>query len=83
MLGIVDISYASIILQQYSRVTPFLDDCGRILADTLKDEGIYGSNTGGVTTVIVNSLREVTPAPNYASSLLMKIFAVHGVYARW
>jgi hypothetical protein len=58
-IGAVDMSHSASILANYQRFGSLFDQCCRFIADTLREEGVYGTKGRDAADVAAQALEEV------------------------
>lgn len=58
--NVIEMRHATTILSRYQQFGPFFDACAKTLAETLKDEALYGGDASATAQVVVDTLREVS-----------------------
>lgn len=57
--GAVHVRHGAVLLAHYGRLGPAFDVCSKVVADVLREEGMFNDQGELVANVIIQALREV------------------------
>lgn len=60
--GVIHFRHSAVLLAQYGRLGPAFDLCCKVIADVLREEGLYKEEGETVVAVVCQALREVNPS---------------------